>query len=260
MESELYQASFIFFSHFCTPGRRVRFKIYPTIYVTFEKNHEMRQMQLVIVSILSVMQVMAQNNPLTTEKDSISYGLGIIMGTSIGNAGIEDLNDELFLKGINDAIDGNQPVLAPDQANKFLNEYVGKLNAKRAQKNLEESKEFLAENSKKEGVVTLPSGLQYKVVRDGIGKSPADTSFVTVHYTGRLLDGKIFDSSVERGQPAQFPVNGVIPGWTEALKLMKTGASWILYIPPELGYGERGTRGIMPNSVLVFEVELLGVD
>jgi FKBP-type peptidyl-prolyl cis-trans isomerase len=133
------------------------------------------------------------------------------------------------------------------------------MNQLRAQKNLEESMEFMSENAQREGVVSLTSGLQYKVIRDGIGVSPADTSNVTVHYTGRLLDGSVFDSSVERGEPAQFPVNRVIPGWTEALKLMKTGAKWMLFIPPHLGYGERGTRGIQPNSVLVFEVELLNV-
>jgi FKBP-type peptidyl-prolyl cis-trans isomerase FklB len=202
----------------------------------------------------------AQISQLNSELDSVSYSLGVIMGTSIGNAGIDDLNDELFLKGINDALGGNQMILSGEQANMFLNRYVTMLNEKKAGINREEGRKFLEENAQREGVVILPSGLQYKVIRDGIGKSPVDTSFVTVHYTGKLIDGKVFDSSVERGQPAQFQLNGVIPGWTEALKLMKTGANWILYIPPELAYGERGTRGILPNSVLVFDVELLGVE
>lgn len=215
---------------------------------------------IIILSVFSVQAVSAQPSPLKVEKDSVSYSLGIIMGTSIGNVGIEDLNDELFIRGINDAIDGKQPLLTTEQANMFLNQYVTMLNEKRAQKNLEEANKFFAENSKNKDVVTLESGLQYKVIRDGIGKSPVDTSVVTVHYTGRLLDGSVFDSSVERGQPARFPVNRVIPGWTEALKLMKTGASWILYIPPELGYGERGQGRILPNSVLIFEVELLDVN
>jgi len=210
--------------------------------------------------MLSALPVLSQNNPLATEKDSVSYSLGVIMGTSIGSAGIDDLNDEFFLKGINDAIDGNQPVLTAEQANMFLNKYVTVLNQKKALENLELSREFLTENSKKEGIVTLPSGLQYKIVRDGIGKNPVDTSFVTVNYTVSLSDGKVFDSSDQRGQPAQFQLNGVIPGWTEALKLMKTGSKWILYIPPELAYSDRGTRGIPPNSVLIFDVELLSVE
>jgi len=210
--------------------------------------------------LVSFLTGMAQSSPFAGEKDSVSYSLGIIMGTSIGNAGIDDLNDELFLKGINDAIDGNQLSLTTEQANTYLNQYVTILNEKKAQMNLSEGIKFLEQNKLKEGVVTLPSGLQYKVIRDGLGQSPVDTSFVTVHYTGRLIDGKVFDSSVERGQPAQFQLNGVIAGWTEALKLMKTGASWVLYIPPELAYGERGTHGILPHSVLVFDVELLGVE
>jgi FKBP-type peptidyl-prolyl cis-trans isomerase FklB len=205
------------------------------------------------------MQLSAQNSILTSEEDSVSYSLGIIMGTSIGSAGVEDLNDELFLKGINDAIDKKELALTIEQANNFLNAYVTKLTQLRVQKNLAESMNFMQENAKKEGVVNLPSGLQYKVIRDGIGVTPIDTSNVTVHYTGRLMDGSVFDSSVDRGEPAQFPVNRVIPGWTEALKLMKTGAKWMLFIPPQLGYGERGTRGIPPNSVLIFEVELLNV-
>lgn len=218
----------------------------------------MKIFKLFVFSLICI-PVLAQNQ-LTTELDSVSYSLGIIMGTSIGNAGIGNLNNEQFLKGINDAISGSQPVLSNEEANRFLNGYVTRLNEVRAVKNLEEGKKFLEENAAKEGVVTLPSGLQYKIIREGIGKTPVDTSFVTVHYTGRLIDGKVFDSSVERGQPAQFQLNQVIPGWTEALKLMKTGSSWVLYIPPELAYGERGTPGILPNSVLIFDVELLGVE
>lgn len=219
----------------------------------------MRIATVLLAGFFSIMQLNAQNNFLTAEKDSVSYSLGIIMGTSIGSAGVEDLNDELFLKGINDAIDKKELALTTEQANNFLNAYVTKMTRLRTEKNLAESIKYMQENAKNEGVVNLPSGLQYKVIRDGIGASPDDTSNVTVHYTGRLIDGSVFDSSVERGEPAQFPVNRVIPGWTEALKLMKTGAKWMLYIPPQLGYGDRGTRGIPPNSVLVFEVELLNV-
>ncbi len=218
----------------------------------------MRVLLLISISLFSASAIFAQTAPLS-ENDSVSYSLGIIMGTSIGDAGINDLNDELFMKAIKDAINKAQPLLTPEQANVFLNQYVVKLTQKRAVKNLEESMAYMTENSRKEGVVTLPSGLQYKVIRDGIGDMPVDTSHVTVHYKGTLVDGTEFDSSFQRGQPAQFMLNRVIPGWTEALKLMKTGAKWILYIPPTLAYGERGTKGIPPNSVLIFEVELLNV-
>jgi FKBP-type peptidyl-prolyl cis-trans isomerase FklB len=134
------------------------------------------------------------------------------------------------------------------------------MNEKKAVENLLKGKIFLEENGKKEGVITTASGLQYKVIKEGEGTSPVDTSYVTVHYTGTFMDGKVFDSSVERGQPARFPVNGVIPGWTEAIKLMKPGANWILYLPSDLAYGSQGNQGIAPNSVLIFDVQLIAVE
>ncbi|MBN1415584.1 MAG: FKBP-type peptidyl-prolyl cis-trans isomerase [Bacteroidales bacterium] len=204
---------------------------------------------------------MAQKDiPLTSELDSVSYSLGIVLGMSIDKAGIKEFNEKLLMQGINEVTGGKQPVLTAEQANEVLNTYLTKLNEKKGVINLMEGQKFLDENGKKEGVVTLPSGLQYKMIKEGEGISPVDTSVVTVHYTGTFINGKIFDSSVERGQPAQFPVNGVIPGWTEALQLMKPGANWILYIPPQLAYGEYGTGGIEPNSVLIFDVELIAVE
>jgi FKBP-type peptidyl-prolyl cis-trans isomerase FklB len=197
---------------------------------------------------------------LTNDVDTASYSLGTVLGASIANAGFSTLNYDLLMKGISDAINGNELAISNEQANMFLNEYVATLNEKKSMRNLEIGQKFLAENGKKQGVITLPSGLQYKVITEGEGKSPVDTSFVTVHYTGTFMDGKVFDSSVERGQPAQFPVNGVIPGWTEALKLMKPGSKWIIYLPASLAYGETGNRSIEPNTVLVFEVELISVD
>jgi FKBP-type peptidyl-prolyl cis-trans isomerase FklB len=135
-----------------------------------------------------------------------------------------------------------------------------KLRDQSSKQNLAEGQKFLDENKKKEGVVTLPSGLQYKIMKEGQGELPADSDKVTVNYNGTFINGKVFDSSIQRGQPAQFAVGGVIPGWTEALKLMKPGAKWMLYIPPQLAYGEQGVPGIGPNSVLIFEVELISVD
>ncbi len=146
----------------------------------------------------------------------------------------------------------------------FRKEMMAKMESKQKTdggKNLKEGEAFLAANAKKEAVTTLPSGLQYKVLKSGKGKSPKATDTVKVHYHGTLLDGTVFDSSVERGEPATFPVNGVIPGWVEALQIMKEGDKWQLTIPPKLAYGERGAGGkIGPNSVLVFDVELLSIE
>jgi len=209
---------------------------------------------------LLVMPAMSQNaSVLTNELDSVSYSLGILLGSSIEKAGIKEYKEDMFMLGIRDVNGGKQQLLSAEQSNMVINTYLAKLNEMKAVVNLLEGQKFLDENGKKEGVVTLPSGLQYKVIREGEGASPADTSVVTVHYTGTLMNGEVFDSSVERGEPAQFPVNGVIAGWTEALQLMKPGANWILYIPPQLGYGEYGTRGIEPNAVLIFDVQLISV-
>jgi FKBP-type peptidyl-prolyl cis-trans isomerase FklB len=132
--------------------------------------------------------------------------------------------------------------------------------AAEAAKNKKEGEAFLAANKTKEGVKTLPSGLQYKVLKNGTGKTPKATDSVKAHYAGTLLNGTEFDSSIKRGEPTVFPVNGVIPGWIEALQLMKTGSKWQLFIPSELAYGERGQQSIPPNSVLIFEVELIGIE
>jgi FKBP-type peptidyl-prolyl cis-trans isomerase FklB len=214
-----------------------------------------------ILAGLMMAPAFAQNNvPLASVLDSVSYSLGIVLGTSIQQAGIKEFDEKLFMQGIRDVNNSDQQGLTAEQANMILNGYLTQLGEKKAVLNLVEGQKFLAENAKKEGIVTLPSGLQYKVVKEGEGTSPADTSMVTVHYTGTFIDGKVFDSSIERGEPVQFPVNGVIPGWTEALQLMKPGANWMLYIPSQLGYGENSPRGIEPNSVLIFDVQLISVE
>lgn len=209
---------------------------------------------------LTFFNTIAQTAQLTNESDSVAYCIGILMGSSISSAGIDDINDEVFMKAVNDALAKKDPVISPEEANLFMNMFMGRQMEKMAQKNLEEGQAFLSAKAKEEGVVRLPSGLLYRIIQQGSGASPVDTSFVTVHYTGKLMDGSVFDSSVERGEPAQFPVNGVIPGWTEALKLMKPGAKWELYLPPDLAYGEKGNRSIAPNSVLIFDVELISVE
>jgi FKBP-type peptidyl-prolyl cis-trans isomerase FklB len=178
-----------------------------------------------------------------------------------------DLNTEAVVQGMKDAAAGATPLMSPQEMNKTLVELKNKIVAaqqeerkKAGEKNLAEGKAFLAENAKKEGVKTLPSGLQYKAIKEGDGPMPKATDTVTVHYRGSLIDGTEFDSSYSRNQPATFPANGVIKGWTEALQLMKTGAKWELFIPPDLAYGERGAGQVIgPNSTLIFEVELLSI-
>ena len=190
-----------------------------------------------------------------SENDKAIYSLGYDLGTELKGHALE-LNSELLLQGITDAIDGNKPLVKTTGRNKAL----AQIRAQRVQHNLEQSQAFLAENAKKEGVVTLESGLQYKVIQAGEGKGPQATNSVTVNYRGSLVDGTEFANSSERGKPATHQVKKVIKGWREALPLMKEGAKWVLYIPPQLGYGKGGLRNrIPPNSALIYEVELIAV-
>lgn len=217
----------------------------------------------IFVFVCGITSVYAQKNKpiqLKNELDTVSYSLGSVLGQSLKSAGIVQLNETLFLQAIKDALAGKESLFTQQQVNTIMQNYMMKVHQAKAQKNLEEGKKFLAENSKKEGVVTLPSGLQYKVLKEGEGQSPTINDEVTCHYRGTFIDGRVFDSSYDRGEPAHFAVNGVIKGWTEALQLMKPGSKWMLYIPAELGYGEQNIPGIEPNSVLIFEVELLSVD
>jgi FKBP-type peptidyl-prolyl cis-trans isomerase FklB len=177
------------------------------------------------------------------------------MGGSLKKNGIEVDQDALH-RGIKDGLTGGAPLMTDQEMKESIVALQKDLQAKRAEKNTA----FLEENKKKDGVVSLPSGLQYKVLTPGTGKSPKATDSVTVNYRGTLIDGTEFDSSYKRGQPATFPVNGVIPGWTEALQLMKEGAKWQLVLPPNIAYGERGAGQIPPSSVLIFEVELISVN
>jgi FKBP-type peptidyl-prolyl cis-trans isomerase FklB len=201
------------------------------------------------------------------ENDRISYSIGHQIGGDFKRQGV-DLKPDLVVQGIQDALKGDKPRMTPEEMNKTLVELKRKVTAAQqeerkmaAEKSRAEGEAFLAENAKKEGVVTLPSGLQYKILKDGAGASPQATDNVTVHYRGTLIDGTEFDSSHKRNQPATFRVSGVIRGWTEALQRMKPGAKWRLFIPAKLAYGERGTgSAIPPNSALIFEVELLKVN
>lgn len=208
-----------------------------------------------------------ESTQLTSEHDKISYSVGYQLGEVTKHQSIE-LNHDIVLQGVKDALMNTEAKLNPQERQAALDALKQKMIETQkkkaeaiAEKNLAESQAFFAENGNKEGVVTLPSGLQYKVVTSGSGKSPKEEDSVTVHYSGKLLNGQEFDSSYKRNKPATFKANRVIKGWTEALQLMKEGDKWELYIPPELGYGEKGAgRSIPANSALVFEVELISVD
>ena len=173
-----------------------------------------------------------------------------------------DINIAALSKGIEDSFGEKELLINETEANKIITEHLQKSQNLKLAGNIKAGKDFLEDNKTKEGVVTLPSGLQYIVMKEGDGPQPQLTDKVTTHYHGTLIDGRVFDSSVDRGEPISFPVNGVIPGWTEALQLMKVGSKWKLFIPSELAYGENPRPGgvIEPNMVLVFEVELISIN
>lgn len=192
--------------------------------------------------------------------DKFSYGLGMGIGQNLQSMGVKNMSLEDFMKGISDVLSGTKTEISHAEAQKVVNEHFQKLAEDAYAQNKSAGEAFLAENAKKEGVVTLPSGLQYKVINEGNGKKPSATDRVQCHYEGTLIDGTVFDSSVKRGEPAVFGVNQVIRGWVEALQLMQEGAKWRLYIPYDMAYGEHGAgEMIPPYSALVFDVELIKV-
>jgi len=203
---------------------------------------------------------------LSSPKDKVSYGIGMNIGRNFSRQEF-DVNPDILAQGIKDVISGGPTLMTEEEAQTTLMNFQQEMAAKHqakmtelAEKNKTAGEAFMAENAGKEGVVTLPSGLQYKVLVEGTGKIPGEDDMVTVNYKGTLLDGKEFDSSFKRGEPATFPVRGVIPGWTEALQLMKEGSKWQIFIPPALAYGERSAGpDITPNSCLIFEVELISI-
>jgi FKBP-type peptidyl-prolyl cis-trans isomerase FklB len=198
---------------------------------------------------------------LKTQKDSISYSLGVLIGQNLNKQGLTDIDVALFSKALQDALAGKPTLIQAPAANKCVNDFTAKEKEANKQKAMVEGTAFLAKNAERPEVITLPSGLQYEVITEGTGPTPKSTDKVKVHYTGKLINGTVFDSSVERGEPIVFPVTGVIPGWIEALQLMKVGSKWKLYIPQNLAYGERGAGAqIGPFSTLVFDVELLGIE
>ncbi len=200
----------------------------------------------------------AKTVPLETEMQKVSYIIGTQIARSIKSQNI-DVNVDSLAQGIKDALAGGELALSQTEMKTVYGAWQQKMKAKRAAENLAKGKAFLEANKAKEGVKVTDSGLQYKVIEEGTGESPTASDKVRVHYRGRLINGQEFDSSYKRGEPAEFPVTGVIKGWTEALQLMKEGAKWELYIPPELAYGTQDRPGLPGNSTLIFEVELLEI-
>ena len=192
--------------------------------------------------------------------DKVSYALGLSIGNNFQNSGINDLQIEDFVKGLKDILDDQTPEISYDEAKQVINDYFMKLQKEKFEINKKAGEEFLNINKGKAGVVTLPSGLQYQVLQKGEGPKPTASDKVKCHYHGTLINGTVFDSSVQRGEPAVFGVSQVIPGWVEALQLMPVGSKWRLFIPSDLAYGEHGAgEAIEPNSALVFDVELLDI-
>jgi FKBP-type peptidyl-prolyl cis-trans isomerase FklB len=218
----------------------------------------MKNLILSLIVLLGFSSINAQN--LNTEMEKVSYSLGVNVAKSVKSQGLESIDSDAIAKAFKDVFEGNTLEISEEEANIVLQDYFGKLANEKQKANVEAGQKFLDENAKKDGVVTTATGLQYEVLKEGSGDSPKETDNVTVHYHGTLIDGTVFDSSVDRGQPATFPVNGVIPGWVEALQLMNPGAKYKLFIPSNLAYGERGAGGaIGPNATLVFEVELISI-
>jgi len=227
----------------------------------------MKRLCIVFAALLIASPILAQDkSPLKDQKDKVSYSIGLDIGLTFKKQKM-DLNPEAMTAGLKDALSGNKPLLTEDQVKETMTAFSKEMTEKQtaankeaAGKNTAVGEKFLAENKTKEGVKTTASGLQYKVVKDGNGPTPKDTDTVVVNYRGTLVDGTEFDSSYKRGEPATFPVNRVIKGWTEALQLMKVGSKYQLFIPSNLAYGERGpSQEIGPNSTLIFDVELLSI-
>ncbi len=211
------------------------------------------KLQLTVIAcalLLSSHAIAEEKLELKTQKDKLGYAIGLDLGKNLKKNEVDvDLN--VIMRGIKDGFGGGNALMTDDQ----VKETYTAFQQERIQKVKAEGDAFLAANKKKDGVITMASGLQYKIIKNGSGKTPRDTDSVTVNYRGTFINGNVFD----QGQGTTLNVNGVIPGWTEALKLMKEGSKWELFIPANLAYGERGTPGIPPNSVLLFEVELLSV-
>jgi len=193
--------------------------------------------------------------------ERLSYAIGVQIAGNLKQNGFEELEPKSFSEGIIDILEDNKLQIPFEEVQQAINSHYESFQAKAKEENVEAGIAFLNENKNKEGVVELPSGLQYRILSKGKGAKPTEKDFVTTHYEGKTIDGKVFDSSFQRGEPAKFPVNGVIKGWTEALQLMSVGDKFELFVPQDLAYGDQGAGAdIPPYSTLIFEVELLAIN
>jgi FKBP-type peptidyl-prolyl cis-trans isomerase FklB len=196
------------------------------------------------------------NVNMKTQVDSVSYGIGVAIGENLKRDKLDSINVDIMAKGIRDVLRGDSTAITQEQANQIISTYLEGMKAQQAVASQATARKFLEDNKKKQGVTETPSGLQYEIITMGTGSKPLATDTVVTHYHGTLTNGEIFDSSVQRGEPVSFPVNQVIPGWTEALQMMPVGSKWKLVIPSNLAYGEQGAGGVIgPNETLIFEVE-----
>jgi len=223
----------------------------------------MKKINLLIVSIALIFSSCtdtATYKTPETEMEKVSYSLGVNMASSVKQQGMETIDAQAVAKAFADVFEGSDLDISEEESMTILQDFFGKMQAEKSAKANEAGAAYLAENGAKEGVITTESGLQYKVIVSGDGAKPTTADQVTVHYHGMLTDGTVFDSSVDRGEPATFGVTQVIKGWTEALQLMSVGDKWKLTIPSRLAYGDQGAGGMIgPGATLVFEVELLGI-
>jgi FKBP-type peptidyl-prolyl cis-trans isomerase FklB len=218
----------------------------------------MKKILLTVTAVCIVATVFSQN--FKNNMDSVSYSLGVLFAQNFKNGDKIAIDATTMAKGFQDAVNGTE-VIKLENANTIFSQFMAEQSKKKFAGALETGQKFLAENGKRPSVKTTASGLQYEVIKEGTGAMPKATDKVTTHYHGTLLDGTVFDSSVQRGEPIDFPVNGVIQGWQEALQLMKVGSKWKLFVPYNLAYGERGAGGaIGPYSTLIFEVELIKIN
>ncbi|CAN5603189.1 macrophage infectivity potentiator Mip [soil metagenome] len=228
----------------------------------------MKIKQLMLPAIAAAMMVVSCNaqdkskstGNMKTQNDSISYSLGVSIGNNFKTNNLDSINPDLLSKGMKDVFAGKAS-LTQEQADATINAFMMQKEKVKGEESTKKGLAYLEENKKKPGVQVTASGMQYQILKAGTGPKPTLNDKITAHYHGTLIDGTVFDSSVDRGQPASFPVSGVIPGWTEALQMMPVGSKWRLVLPSNLAYGERGAGGkIGPNSVLIFEVELISID
>ncbi len=220
----------------------------------------MRNIIAILLLISQLITVNLKAQEFKNNTDSLAYSLGVLVGNNLKTGGFTDINLDIFQQGLNAAMNGQKSLIATEQCQKIVQEYAAQKESKMGSANRSAGEEYLAHNKLRKEVTTLPDGLQYEILKAGDGPKPTDTDKVLVHYHGTLIDGTVFDSSVDRGEPIEFPVNQVIKGWTEILQMMPVGSKWKVYIPYQLAYGERSPGGsIQPYSALIFEIELLAI-